>query len=295
MGTVRSRHVRHEGLCCRVHVSGPRAPQDEAREADPLCVVVRRGGELSRRHGAGGVLRGTTTSGRKAASLGADRHDCGDCSQGTSHFWVRVRGKAAHSSLALTGESCNAIDYATKLITKLREIAEEYRRNGTRHDFQVPFSTLSTNLISGGNASNTVPAECEFLFEFRALPNETVSKMMQQVRSYVETQLLPAMKVEFEDAEIVITPRDETPSFEAVRSALHQAGMPIINNYKVWKSGCTEAGHYSRIAGAPTVICGPHGGAIHCANEYVTPAQLDKCREFVLRVAESLKASPAHL
>ncbi|EKG06036.1 glutamamyl carboxypeptidase, putative,metallo-peptidase, clan MH, family M18, putative, partial [Trypanosoma cruzi] len=102
--------------------------------------------------------------------------------KGTSHFWVRVRGKAAHSSFALTGESCNAIDYATKLITKLREIAEEYRRNGTRHDFQVPFSTLSTNLISGGNASNTVPAECEFLFEFRALPNETVSKMMQQVR-----------------------------------------------------------------------------------------------------------------
>ncbi|KAF5214373.1 hypothetical protein ECC02_013031 [Trypanosoma cruzi] len=40
--------------------------------------------------------------------------------KGTSHFWVRVRGKAAHSSLALTGESCNAIDYATKLITKLR-------------------------------------------------------------------------------------------------------------------------------------------------------------------------------
>ncbi|PWU82940.1 putative glutamamyl carboxypeptidase [Trypanosoma cruzi] len=64
--------------------------------------------------------------------------------KGTSHFWVRVRGKAAHSSFALTGESCNAIDYATKLITKLREIAEEYRRNGTRHDFQVPFSTLST-------------------------------------------------------------------------------------------------------------------------------------------------------
>ncbi|KAF8307713.1 hypothetical protein TcBrA4_0007950 [Trypanosoma cruzi] len=46
--------------------------------------------------------------------------------KGTSHFWVRVRGKAAHSSFALTGESCNAIDYATKLITKLREIAEEY-------------------------------------------------------------------------------------------------------------------------------------------------------------------------
>ncbi|PWU87860.1 putative metallo-peptidase, clan MH, family M18 [Trypanosoma cruzi] len=142
-----------------------------------------------------------------------------------------------------------------------------------------------------------VPAECEFLFEFRALPNETVSKMMQQVRSYVETQLLPAMKAEFEDAEIVITPRDETPSFEGSEEApITKLACAINNDYKVWKlAGCTEAGHYSGIAGAPTVICGPHGGAIHCANEYVTPAQLDKCREFVLRVAESLKASPAHL
>ncbi|PWU83438.1 putative glutamamyl carboxypeptidase [Trypanosoma cruzi] len=173
--TVRSRHVRHEGLCCRVHVSGPRAPQDEAREADPLCVVVRRGGgciggkelaEFVRDHDvrAEGCIIGEPTGMTVVIAH-----------KGTS-LLVRVRGKAAHSSFALTGESCNAIDYATKLITKLREIAEEYRRNGTRHDFQVPFSTLSTNLISGGNASNTVPAECEFLFEFRALPNETVSK-----------------------------------------------------------------------------------------------------------------------
>ncbi|EKF27245.1 glutamamyl carboxypeptidase, putative,metallo-peptidase, clan MH, family M18, putative [Trypanosoma cruzi marinkellei] len=176
-------------------------------------------------------------------------------------------------------------------------MAEEYRRNGTRHDFPVPFSTLSTNLISGGNASNTVPAECEFLFEFRALPNETVSKMIQQVRSYVETQLLPAMKAEFEDAEIVITPRDETPSFEGSEEApFTKLVCGIINNYKMGKMpGCTEAGHFSEIAGAPTVICGPYGDAVHCANEYVTPEQLEKCREFVLKVAESLKASPAHL
>ncbi|PWU88226.1 putative glutamamyl carboxypeptidase [Trypanosoma cruzi] len=120
--TVRSRHVRHEGLCCRVHVSGPRAPQDEAREADPLCVVVRRGGELSRRHGAGGVCAGPRRQGGRLHHWGADRHDCGDCSQGHLPLLGSCAGKAAHSSLALTGESCNAIDYATKLITKLREI-----------------------------------------------------------------------------------------------------------------------------------------------------------------------------
>ncbi|PWU88231.1 putative glutamamyl carboxypeptidase [Trypanosoma cruzi] len=126
--TVRSRHVRHEGLCCRVHVSGPRAPQDEAREADPLCVVVRRGGELSRRHGAGGVCAGPRRQGGRLHHWGADRHDCGDCSQGHLPLLGRVRGKAAHSSLALTGESCNAIDYATNSLrscARLRGVPPE--------------------------------------------------------------------------------------------------------------------------------------------------------------------------
>ncbi|KAF8300117.1 hypothetical protein TcBrA4_0052230 [Trypanosoma cruzi] len=90
--------------------------------------------------------------------------------KGTSHFWVRVRGKAAHSSFALTGESCNAIDYATKLITKLREIAEEYRRNGTRHDFQVPFSTLSTNLISGATPRTPCPRSASSSSSFERFP-----------------------------------------------------------------------------------------------------------------------------
>ncbi|PWU83254.1 putative metallo-peptidase, clan MH, family M18 [Trypanosoma cruzi] len=164
--------------------------------------------------------------------------------------------------------------------------------------FQVPFSTAVDEPHQWRATPRTpCPRECEFLFEFRALPNETVSVVMQQVRSYVETQLLPAMKAEFEDAEIVITPRNETPSFEGNEEApITKLACAINNDYKVWKKNySTEASHYSGIAGAPTVVCGPHGGAIHCANEYVTPAQLDKCREFVLKVAESLKASPARL
>ncbi|KAF8305557.1 putative glutamamyl carboxypeptidase [Trypanosoma cruzi] len=273
MGKLYGRvHVRHEGLCCRVHVSDPRAPQ--MRRAKPIHFAWSYDEEvkLSRRHGAGGVCAGPRRQGGRLHHWEPTGMTVVIAHKGTSHFWVRVRGKAAHSSFALTGESCNAIDYATKLITKLREIAEEYRRNGTRHDFQVPFSTLSTNLISGGNASNTVPAECEFLFEFRALPNETVSKMMQQVRSYVETQLLPAMKAEFEDAEIVITPRMKHRRLRAEEAPITKLACAINNDYKVWKKNyCTEAGHYSGIAGAPTVICGPNGGAIHCANEYVTP------------------------
>ncbi|ESL05560.1 glutamamyl carboxypeptidase, partial [Trypanosoma rangeli SC58] len=110
--------------------------------------------------------------------------------KGAYRFRVCVHGKAAHSSLALTSESCNAIDYAAKLVVKLREVAEEYRRRGGHEkDFMVPFSTISTNVINGGNAMNTVPAQCEIGFEFRNLPREPLATMEQQVRSYVETEL----------------------------------------------------------------------------------------------------------
>ncbi|PWU83879.1 putative metallo-peptidase, clan MH, family M18 [Trypanosoma cruzi] len=187
-------------------------------------------------------MRGTTTSGAEGCIIGEPTGmTVVIAHKGTSHFLGACAGQGGAFVVCADGESCNAIDYATKLITKLREIAEEYRRNGTRHDFQVPFSTLSTNLISGGNASNTVPAECEFLFEFRALPNETVSKMMQQVRSYVETQLLPAMKAEFEDAEIVITPRMKHRRLRAVRrrpSPSWHAPLSIITSLEnTWLHG----------------------------------------------------------
>ncbi|PWU88233.1 putative glutamamyl carboxypeptidase [Trypanosoma cruzi] len=101
--TVRSRHVRHEGLCCRVHVSGPRAPQDEAREADHFawsydeevsCLGGMELAEFARDHDvrAEGCIIGEPTGMTVVIAH-----------KGTSHFWVRVRGKAAHSSLALDG------------------------------------------------------------------------------------------------------------------------------------------------------------------------------------------------
>ncbi|ORC79885.1 glutamamyl carboxypeptidase, partial [Trypanosoma theileri] len=115
--------------------------------------------------------------------------------KGRSEYHVRVRGKAVHSSCALTDQGCNAIDYATKFIAKIREIGEEFRRSGHRDkDFHVPFTTLSTNLIKGGNAVNTVPAECEFSFEFRNLPQDTAATIDGRLRSYVDNELLPAMR-----------------------------------------------------------------------------------------------------
>ncbi|KAH9600944.1 Peptidase M20 [Trypanosoma melophagium] len=218
--------------------------------------------------------------------------------KGRCEYTVRVRGKAVHSSFALTDKGCNAIDYAMKFIAKVREMGEEFRRSGHRdNDFVVPFTTLSTNLIKGGNAGNTVPAECEFSFEFRNLPHDSASTIDSRLRSYVDNELLPAMRAEFADASIEISAVGPTPPFEgSEESAIVKLARTITGDKGVWKvAGCTEAGYFAGVAGVPTVVCGPYGDAVHCANEYVTVSQLEKCREFLLKVAESLKPSCAHL
>ncbi|KEG07611.1 putative glutamamyl carboxypeptidase, putative,metallo-peptidase, clan MH, family M18 [Trypanosoma grayi] len=116
---------------------------------------------------------------------------------------VRVYGKAVHSSFALTNHGCNAIDYAAKIIVKIREFGEEFRKSGTHDkDYVVPHTTMSTNLIKGGNAVNTVPAECEFSFEFSGVPPHATRFLQFRVQSYIDNELLPALRAEYPDGQI---------------------------------------------------------------------------------------------
>ncbi|MBC8831232.1 peptidase dimerization domain-containing protein, partial [Escherichia coli] len=61
-----------------------------------------------------------------------------------------------------------------------------------RHDgrFDPPFSTVQTGLIKGGRALNIVPAECEFDFEVRALPDFDAHDVPRKLQDYAESELL---------------------------------------------------------------------------------------------------------
>ncbi len=49
-------------------------------------------------------------------------------------------------------------------------MADQFREQGPFDElYDVPFTTAQTSTIEGGNAINTVPAECSFQFEFRNL------------------------------------------------------------------------------------------------------------------------------
>lgn len=202
--------------------------------------------------------------------------------KGIQVFRCRVTGHAAHSSL--TPQGCNAIDYAAELICYLRDLAQRIRAEGLRDDyFDVPYTSVSTNMIQGGNAHNTIPALCEFIFEFRHLPSIKPQTILSEIEAYISDVLLPRMQQERSTANIELENLAAAPGFEADnQSVLLQWAREIAQQADILKVAyATEAGQF-QAAGIPTIVCGP--GSIeqaHRANEFVEITQLERCRQFL--------------
>ncbi|KPA81690.1 glutamamyl carboxypeptidase putativemetallo-peptidase Clan MH Family M18 [Leptomonas pyrrhocoris] len=193
-----------------------------------------------------------------------------------------VKGKAIHSSMALMGTSCNAIEYAAMIITKIREIAKEVRDNDV-HDtsYGCPFSPMSTNLIQGGNAVNTVPAECVFEFNIRIADTKVAMNVDARIRQYINEVVVPEMRKEYAEAAVDLDAFCCCPAFNAKEDApFTKLARKIMKSQKVVKgTGTTEAGFFQEELGIPTVIIGPGTAGAHEANEYTAVADLLRCTE----------------
>jgi acetylornithine deacetylase len=202
-----------------------------------------------------------------------------------------VRGLAAHSSRTPSG--VNAIEYAARLICRIREAADLLRRNGPfDRAFDVPFSTAQTGMISGGIAINAIPEQCEFFFEYRNLPSEDPERFFEQIARYAREQLEPEMRAVAGVASISFEKVGTTLALDsAEQAAVTRLVRTLCNDFETRKvTYGTEAGLFSQ-AGIPTVICGP--GSIddaHKADESVELSQLAECDRFLRRVLDTLTA-----
>lgn len=209
--------------------------------------------------------------------------------KGINTYRCCVRGHAAHSSL--TPKGLNAIEYAARLICHIRDIADEFRANGPFDElYDVPFSTAQTSQIEGGNAINTVPAECRFSFEFRNLPTLDPDAIFARIDAYARDTLLPRMRREHPDAAIEITKIAAAPGLDADEQAAITELVRALTADRAQRKVAygTEAGLFAN-AGIPSVVCGP--GDIeqaHKANEYVELAQLDACKRFLRKFIYSM-------
>ncbi|CAM2145676.1 acetylornithine deacetylase [Pararobbsia alpina] len=206
-----------------------------------------------------------------------------------SSYRCCVKGHAVHSSL--TPRGVNAIEYAARLICQIRDIADALKREGPFDEaFDVPFSTSSVGTIHGGIAVNTVPALCEFVFEYRTLPAVDSSKIIEQIEAYARDVLEPEMRKIVPHAAIEFTRRSSSPALEASeQDAITQLVRGLTANRETHKVAYgTEAGLFQR-AGIPSVICGP--GDIeqaHKPNEFVSLEQIVLCETFIQKLIRSM-------
>jgi acetylornithine deacetylase len=214
--------------------------------------------------------------------------------KGINAYRCCVSGHAAHSSL--TPRGLNSIEYAARLICFIRDMADKYRVQGPFEElYDVPFTTAQTSTINGGIAMNTVPAECEFQFEFRNLPTMDPKPIFESINKYAMETLLPQMRKEHPSGSIEFALISDAPGFDASEDAeitkLVRALTGDSEKRKVAYG--TEAGQFQQ-AGIPSVVCGP--GDIeqaHRANEFVSLQQLAECERFMSRVIQSMSVDAA--
>lgn len=203
--------------------------------------------------------------------------------KGKQSYRCQIHGVAAHSSL--TDQGSNAIEHAATMISYLRGIATDFKNKGYKDDsYDVPYTTLTTNLIKGGNSYNTIPSLCEFIFEFRNLAVDNPDTLDQQIVSFVERKLRPTVKEEHLAANVILDTIAKAPGLDTNPSEpIVRAAQSICHSNKLLKVAyATEAGLFQQ-AHIPSLVCGP--GSIeqaHCANEYVAIEQLEQCEQFIV-------------
>ena len=209
--------------------------------------------------------------------------------KGINAYRCCVRGHAAHSSLTPNG--LNAIEYAARLVCHIRDLADAMRRDGPFDaDYDVPFTTAQTSTIEGGNAINTVPAECRFAFEFRNLPTLDPAAIFARIEHYAQTVLLPQMRREHPNAAIEFTRIASAPGLDASEQAAITALVRALTGERGTRKVAygTEAGLFAN-AGVPSIVCGPGDIAqAHKPDEYVALSQLAACEAFLRKFIHSM-------
>jgi acetylornithine deacetylase len=192
-----------------------------------------------------------------------------------------VRGKAVHSSQAPSG--INAIEFAARLIVHIQKLAHQESKTGLQDGgFDIPFSTVTTTMVNGGIAANTIPNHCTFTFDYRHLPSVDPSRTLAQAMAF-KNQLVEEMQRVDLQGNIDLLNEVTTPAFiSAVTDPLASLLLSLAASPRSRKAAFTsEAGYFER-AHIPTVVCGPgHVEQAHRADEYIALSELDNCSRFL--------------
>ncbi|HEU4432474.1 MAG TPA: acetylornithine deacetylase [Pyrinomonadaceae bacterium] len=197
--------------------------------------------------------------------------------KGYSLAEVIVRGREAHSAYPALGAS--AIFRAARLITRLEVIADELKQQ-LHPAFDPPFTTLNIGLIRGGSAKNVLAGECHLTLEWRPIPTQPSSHVLNLVKAAIaeEQRNDPDFECEVHAtrADFGFETAPDSPLISLLETATGIASGTVAFG--------TEAAQM-KLLGSESVVIGP--GDIreaHRTGEFVPVDELEKCAD-VLKLA----------
>ena len=199
---------------------------------------------------------------------------------------LKIRGESAHAAEPDGGT--NAIALAAPVIEALDKFDDRPDGLSSHPDLGAPMLTPTT--ITGGEATNQVPAACEITVDRRSVPPETADGFERTVETFLRDRLdVPdALTFRLTERETPFLEAFETRADSAVVSAFQEASAGSVRPF----TAATEASYFA--SEVPTVVFGPgvladtEGPVAHADREYVSLPD-------VTRAAEVLETALAEL
>ncbi|HUV56805.1 MAG TPA: M20 family metallopeptidase [Dehalococcoidales bacterium] len=181
-------------------------------------------------------------------------------------LWLKLmtKGKSAHG--AMPEQGVNAIYKMSKILKRL----EGYNFKQGRHKV-LGKPTVNVGRISGGERPNVVPDSCEAEIDIRYLPNQSHSKVINDLKKLIENVKKKDHQI---DAEIdIIRYRSpvEISKEEAVIKTIMKGAKRILGKYPKFR-GMLSPGDSAHLvnAGIPSVMFGPGQEQLaHSTNEWI--------------------------
>ena len=197
--------------------------------------------------------------------------------KGYSLAEVIVKGREAHSAYPALGAS--AILRAARLISRLEAIATDLKED-LHPAFDPPFTTLNVGLIRGGTAKNVLAGECRFTLEWRPIPTQPSTHVLNLLKAVVaeEQRNDPEFQCEIaaSRADFGFETAPDSPLISLLEEATGiQSGTVAFG---------TEAAQMMTIGSEPVVIGPGDIREAHRTGEFVPVDELERCAE-VLKFA----------
>ena len=200
-----------------------------------------------------------------------------DCIVGIQRYMVTVHGRADHAGTTPMDMRLDAVDAATKVISKIADWARE-KADGT------VATTGYINTVPGG--MNIVAEKVEFTVDIRSKNNDNINDIARRIRAALDREV-GAMGGSYEiDTKLVITPVNLS---QEMLSVMEESCKAHDYSYKYLPSG---AGHDSLEIGQvlPTVMIfvPSKEGRSHCPVEFTKYSDLAKASVVMAELAQKL-------